>query len=136
MVSQYFLAVGLCMEYIDVLLSSRHDTIQVSLKTWGLCHISYTPRNSLKYQEITSADDLFPRRRIVLKYCTEHDSSSAVLCAKFQTDWTIKMNVIDERDSSRFEFKMIVWGIYCIAIASALYIISLHKNTIVVAMCH
>ena len=31
---------------------------------------------------------------------------TAVLCAKFQTDWTIETDVTDERDFARFEFKM------------------------------
>ena len=43
---------------------------------------------------------------IALKFCTEHGSITAVLCAKFQIDWTIETGVMDERDFARFEFKM------------------------------
>ena len=43
---------------------------------------------------------------IALKFCTEHGSFTAVLFAKFQTDWTIKTDVMDERDFARFKFMM------------------------------
>ena len=39
-------------------------------------------------------------------FCTEHGSITAVHCAKFQTDWTIETDVMDERDFARIEFKM------------------------------
>ena len=37
--------------------------------------------------------------------CTEHGSIIAVLCAKFQTDWIIETDVMDQWDFTRFEFK-------------------------------
>ena len=43
---------------------------------------------------------------IILKFCTEHSSDTAVLCAKFQIDWTTVMDVMDNQDFFRFEFKM------------------------------
>ena len=43
---------------------------------------------------------------IVLKFCTEHGSITAVLCAKFQNDLATKMGIVDERDFARFKFKM------------------------------
>ena len=43
---------------------------------------------------------------IALKFCTEQGSITAVLCAKFQTEWTIEMGVVDKQDFARFEFKM------------------------------
>ena len=38
--------------------------------------------------------------------CTEHGSDTAVLCAKFQNDWTTETDVMDEQNFARFEFKM------------------------------
>ena len=42
----------------------------------------------------------------VLKFCTEHSSITAVLCAKFRNDWAIETDVMDKLDFTRFEFKM------------------------------
>ena len=41
-----------------------------------------------------------------MKYFTEHGSITAVLCAKFQNDLTTKIDIKDERDFARIEFKM------------------------------
>ena len=57
---------------------------------------------TLKSHEILFAHNLFISYLIALKFCTEHGSDTAVLCAKFQNDWTV---VVDERDFARFEFK-------------------------------
>ena len=43
---------------------------------------------------------------IVLILCTKHGSDTDALCVKFQNDWTTQANVMDERDFSRFEFKI------------------------------
>ena len=43
---------------------------------------------------------------IILNFFTEHGSDTAMLCAKFQDDWTIDTDVMDEQDFGRFEFKM------------------------------
>ena len=43
---------------------------------------------------------------IALTFCTKHGSITAVLSAKFQTDWTIETDAMDEPDFARFEFKM------------------------------
>ena len=43
---------------------------------------------------------------VVLRFCTEHDRITAVLCAKFQNYWATETNVMDERDFARFEFKI------------------------------
>ena len=46
------------------------------------------------------------------------DSITTMLCAKFQNDWTIETNVMDERDFARFEFKTSFWRISHIAVHS------------------
>ena len=44
------------------------------------------------------AHDLFLCRPIILKFCTEHGSDTAMLCAKFQNDWATEMDVVDIPD--------------------------------------
>ena len=44
--------------------------------------------------------------KIILKFCTKHSGITAVLCAKFQTDWIIETDEMNERDFARFKFKM------------------------------
>ena len=39
------------------------------------------------------------------KFCTEHGSIAAVLCAKFQNDRTILGKAMGERDFTRFQFR-------------------------------
>ena len=48
------------------------------------------PETSLKLKssEILFVHYLFLRRQIVSKFCTEQGSVTAVLCAKFQNNWT------------------------------------------------
>ena len=43
---------------------------------------------------------------IVLKFCTEHGSTTAVPGAKSQSDWTIRADFMGERNFARFEFKI------------------------------
>ena len=64
-----------------------------------LCNIAYLSRIYLKpkYHEISFAHDLFISNPIILKFCTEHGSDTVVLCAKFQSDWTTQMDVMDEK---------------------------------------
>ena len=38
--------------------------------------------------------------------CTEHGTIIAMPCAKFQTEWTIEVDVADERDFARFELNV------------------------------
>ena len=74
----------------------------------ALCDISYPSEIhlQLKSREISLAHNSGFSWPIALKFCTEHGSIIAVLCAKFQTDWTIEMDVMEERVFARFEFKM------------------------------
>ena len=59
-----------------------------------------------KSREISFAHKSFISHLIVLKFCSEHGSDTSVLCAKFQTDWTIGMEVMDERRFARFQLKI------------------------------
>ena len=54
----------------------------------------------LKSHEILFAHNLFHRYLIILTFCTEHDSDTAMLCTKFQNNRMIEKNVMDERDLS------------------------------------
>ena len=44
------------------------------------------------------------------------ETITAMLCAKFQNDWTTETNVMDERGFARFEFKTSFWQISHIAV--------------------
>ena len=56
-----------------------------------------------KYREISFVHHSFFSNPIVLKFCTEHGSDTAVL---LQSDRTTETDVTAERDFARFEFKM------------------------------
>ena len=57
-------------------------------------------------REISFIHDFFIAYSIVLCFFAEHGSDTAMLYAKFQTDWTIETEAMDERDAARFEFNM------------------------------
>ena len=71
-----------------------------------LCNIGFLPdtHHKPKSREISFAHNLSISYQIVLKFCTEYGSDTAVLRAKFQNDWT--RYVMDERDFARFEIRM------------------------------
>ena len=73
-----------------------------------------TPFKS-KSRESSFAHNSLLNRAIVLKFCTEHRSDTAVLCAEFQNDWINENDVTDERDFTTFEFKIRFGRIYHIA---------------------
>ena len=75
---------------------------------WALCNMGHPCQTHLKHEsrEISFAHKISLFSPIVLKFCTEHGSDTAVLCAKFQKDWTAESGVKDERNFARFEFKM------------------------------
>ena len=70
-----------------------------NLTVWALCNIRYPSEIHLKLKsrEISFAHNSCFRL---------NDRFESVLCAKFQTDWTIETDVMDERDFARFELKM------------------------------
>ena len=67
--------------------------------------------NAVRYRNPNLVKSRLPKAffvsyAIVLIFCTELGSDTAVLCAKFQTNWTIGTEVVDERDFARFQFKI------------------------------
>ena len=44
---------------------------------------------------------------IMLKFCTEHGSDTAMFCAKFQNDWTTEMDDMEKRHFVRYECQWI-----------------------------
>ena len=92
------------------------DQVCVSLLEPGaLCNIRYPSdiHLKLKSREASFAHNSCFSWLIALKFCTGHGSITAVsvLCAKFQTDWAIETDVMDERDFARFEFRTDI--LYC-----------------------
>ena len=79
-------------------------------------NIGYPPETHIIIwsREILSTYDLL-LSQIVLKFCTEHGSITAVLCANFQNDLTNGMDVLDEGVSVRFPFNIRFGQIYFIA---------------------
>ena len=74
-------------------------------------------RLKLKFREILIARNILLRCQMVVKFCTEHGSITAVLCANFQNDLTIEIDVLKERHFVRFEFKLSFKWISCITTA-------------------
>ena len=73
-----------------------------------LCNKGYPSETHLKLEsrEISFIHNLVISYPIILKFYTELDNDSAVLCEKFQKDWATETGVMDDRDLARFEFKM------------------------------
>ena len=90
--------------------------LQRGLTAGALCNIGYPSEIHLKLKsrEILYAHNSCLSWPIILKFCTEHGSITAVLCANFQTDWTIETDVMDQPVFLRFEFKMSLKRISCI----------------------
>ena len=59
----------------------------------------------LKSREVSFLLSFLRNCRIVLKFCTEHGSITAVLCAKFQNVLTTMTKIMKKRDFTRFEFR-------------------------------
>ena len=90
--------VWICAKYLLSILSNANK-----FRTPGtLRTIGYPSEINLrlKSREISFAHNSCSRSPLALKFCTEHGSIIAVLCAKFQIDWTIETDVVDERDLS------------------------------------
>ena len=69
----------------------------------------------LKSDEAFFANNLF--LSFILKFCTEHDSITAMFCVKFHNDLTNNMDAMDKWNFVWFEFKMSLGGMSCIATA-------------------
>ena len=66
--------------------------------------ISVRSASELKSRENSFAHYTFFNYPIVLKFCTEHGSVTAVLCATFRNEWITETDVI--RGCARFEYKI------------------------------
>ena len=71
---------------------------------WGLCNVGCPSETDLKpkSREISFAHNLLLSYLIVLKFCTEHGSGSAVVYANFKNGRTVGAIVMYERDFVRF----------------------------------
>ena len=62
--------------------------------------------HKLKYREPLFAHNLFCSGPIILKFCTEHGSDTAMLFVKLLNDRSAETDVIDKKVCTRFELKM------------------------------
>ena len=86
-------------------IGKAHQYSLLSATPLGLVTIEYIPSKTdlqLKLYEIAFVHNLLLSCQMVLKFCTEHGSITAVLCAKFQNHLAIEMGVMDKRDLVRF----------------------------------
>ena len=71
--------------------------VRKDLAWWGCFSIANPSETSLKlksHKDLLANDQL----RNCQEFCTEHGSDTAMLCGKFQNNWTIMMNVIKQCD--------------------------------------
>ena len=63
-----------------------------------LCNIGYPSKIYLKLKshEILFIQNISQLSNFFFIFCTEHGSDNAVLCAKFQGDWIIDTDIVDE----------------------------------------
>ena len=79
----------------------RCNRISQGLLQYRICFLK------LKSHEFSFYHNLSFSCQIILKFCSEHGSTTAVLCAKFQNDLTTAMDDLNWQDFfERFEFKM------------------------------
>ena len=83
-----------------------------------LCNVRYPSETHLKFKsrEFAFFHNILVNT-LVLKFYTEHGSITAVLCAKFQSDWTARTYFMDERNISYiaqhpwlFDSKELIYG--------------------------
>ena len=98
-VSKFYFFVYIIILYWILVNHSQIFCI-VAFLAWGK---SNTRRISMI---VSFAHNLFCICLVVLKFCTEHGSDTAVLCTTFQNDWATETDVMVERDFANFEFTM------------------------------
>ena len=71
---------------IQILFTYHHTK---SLSPGDCCNIEQPSETHLKLTSHQNSffDDIHVNCQIILKICTEHGSTTAMLCAKFQNDW-------------------------------------------------
>ena len=86
-----------------------------------LCNMVYPSETylKLKSREVSFAHNVFRNCPVILKFCTSHDSDTAVRCSKFQNDWTTDGDAIHKRDFVRFVNRKSFWTniLYCTALS-------------------
>ena len=72
------------------------------------CTMGYPSETHLKLKshEILFIHNIHFSDQIIFKFCTEHGSNTAVLCAKFHNDLTTEQWGMGKWDFTRFEFEM------------------------------
>ena len=70
----------------------------------GLCNIRCPPETHLHFKSRESSffQYFLFSCPIVLKFCTKHGSTAALLCVQFQNDWVTRKYVMAKRDFTRF----------------------------------
>ena len=73
-----------------------------------LCNLGYPSATHLKLKSraISFVNTFFISHPIILQVFKEHGCITAVLCTKFQNDWTTETGVMEERNFAGFEFEM------------------------------
>ena len=82
---------------------ARHP--RALLSSYGSYNTDNPSETRHKSREISFSHNIQSHFPIILKFCTERDSHTAVLCAKFQNDRTSKEEIADIRDFAIFEFE-------------------------------
>ena len=73
-----------------------------------VCNEKYPSETHLKLKsrKISFVHNIHLNNPIVLNFCTEHGSITAMLCAKFENIWTTEIDIMDEWDFARFGLTM------------------------------
>ena len=58
-----------------------------------------------KFPKTSHVHSYFLQQRTLLKSCTRHSSATAMLCAKFQTNLLMKMDIICKYNNATYAFK-------------------------------
>ena len=77
----------------------------------GLLQCVISLPRKIKSHESCLPKPFFHNYLIILKFCTEHGSDTAMLCAKFLNDWATERNVMDEWVFARSQFTITFTGV-------------------------
>ena len=94
---------------VDLNFSCRQYHWDICHKELGvLCNMRHPSKTRLgpKSREVSFAHNLSLNYPLVLKFCTEHGSRTAVLCSKFQNNRTTDTHDMDEPDFTRLGLEM------------------------------
>ena len=91
-----------------------HLCLICEINTESCDNVDILSTESLTFCKINLGRNINFNGGIPLKFCTEHSSVTAVLCAKFQKDSPVKTEVTHKWDFARFQLKMDVGGENCL----------------------